>query len=90
MIELINYFELGNMSYFIPESIISSKRPFLKIITIGNEDILWEEGRLIARAELVENRDFNNTNPNVFMVNACIGGDRSEIKQSDIDVGNLR
>lgn len=81
------YFELGNMSYYIPEAIIKSNRPFLRIINVGDEDIVWAANKLVARVELIKNQDFQ-ISPNVRMVSEG-ELDRAQIKQSDINVGDL-
>lgn len=81
------WFELGGLSYFIPQSIIDSKQCHLKVINVGQEDILWSANKLIARAEFVS-MGKDDIQSNVLLINK-FNQDICEIKLPDIDVGNL-
>lgn len=81
------YYELGNTSYYIPEIVMKSDQPFLKIVNVGNVDISWAPDKLIARVELIKNQD-SQMDSNMFMISEG-EGDRVEITRSDINVGDL-
>lgn len=45
------HFELGAKSYSLPASVLRGSQGYMKIINVGSEEITWQPGEVLVRAE---------------------------------------
>lgn len=80
------YFELGCCAYIIQGVVVKSDEPYLKVINLGEADINWKAGRLVARAEPVCLVEENARNVMTVDLGATTN---SELNMADVKVGDL-
>lgn len=81
--------QIGGTSYHIPETLINLIGSHLKVTNVGNDDISWPSNKILTRATIIDQEKVNADSSYVLAVDSCNSNKCSEIKLSDIDVGDL-
>ncbi|KAG7294848.1 hypothetical protein JYU34_022774 [Plutella xylostella] len=45
------HFELNGVSYSLPATVLRGAEGYMKVVNTGNEEIVWQPGEVLARAE---------------------------------------